>query len=133
MARRAAAAARPACAVRFVRGRRGHRRGGARPHGAERHPPHAGSGGYHLDHLPHARCAGTSPSYPGAAGPPSNHRRRAAARTAVLSRVAATATAGARDTPAADDTSDNDSSPDDTSDDDTSDNNQEPPNDDPTP
>src|SRR3981189_3592398 len=117
MAGRAAAAGRAAFAVRFVRGRSGHHRGGVRPHVVERHHHHAGSGGYHLDHLPRACGVGTSPSY---AGPPSHHRRRSAARTAVLSRAAATATAGAGDSTAANDTADND-----TADNDTADNDQE--------
>ena len=97
MAGRTAASAWPTGAVRSVGGRRGHRRGRVRHHPAQRHHHHSGRSGDHLDHLPRACGAGQFPSYPGAAGPPSDHRRRAAARTAVLSRAAATEYAGAGD------------------------------------
>lgn len=97
MAGRTAASAWLTGAVRSVGGRRGHRCGRVRHHPAQRHHHHSGRSGDHLDHLPRACGAGQFPSYPGAAGPPSDHRRRAAAPTAVLSRAAATEYAGACD------------------------------------
>ena len=97
MAGRRAASAWPTGAVRSVGSRHGHRRGRVRHHPAQRHHHHSGRSGDHRDHLPCACGAGHSPSYPGAAGPPSDDRRRATARTAVLSRAAATEYAGAGD------------------------------------